>query len=730
MKNTVCQTPSVRFGVAAVRIGIVLFVLMCSLNARASHVGDPKLTRSPAPKPQCGGDATPQTNAGTQFLLCFEKNYVDEISNDAPGADYLEIYIATLDDPATVTITSNRYPALNKVITLAARTSNVYRISTDILQYTGGLRDTLTDFWITSDETVDQRVVQVTATNNIVCYGMNNKTTTADAFLALPYSTAGTDYRILSYTNSDPLSGFQGTEAMPSQFAVAAFLDNTTVTITPSAPTAGGHPAGAPFSIKLNHGECVQVQTDPTIQGPDLTGSIVTSDLQVAVFGSHARTEIPYGWKRPVDQGQSRDMLLEQMPPTHTWGRSFVVSALERDASNFIAEGDLFRVLALNANTSITVNGVPWQTLGANQFADTMLNVAAVIQGSGPLLVGEYAHTCNASSGVGDPFLAVIPPVEQTYTDFTFFASEDVLNYTTQKVIIATDDRSKGLISYDGSLLPASFFKPLPVTAGGRNFSLTQLTVGPGVHRLNVPTYQTNDEGFSILSYGLGVVISYGYTAGTLLKPQRTVLIREPSPLSISPSKHTNRIDFYNTCCDPAYIDSATFVPDRLEDAEFGVKPFENVAYSVGRMNVGADAYLHMTCDKPLTSPVHGKLRIFSHTPNFTDMEPSEHALTLFPEAMADVSGTDGVHLTISNNPNPFSLFTNIEFSLPEAGDITLTLYDEVGRTVRTIASGQFGAGPYSIRVERKDLPNGVYMCELTSAKLNIHERLPIVAGE
>ncbi len=713
MKNPVRLSNLFRRSIAHGAL-LAIFAMLFAIPARAKG-GD---------QPQCGDDAVPQTNAGTQFLLCFEQNNHNTI--DEP-ADYVRIYLATLDHPATVTITCNRYPALNKVITLPARSSNIYRISEEILKYTGGLRDTLTDLWITSDETADQRVVQVSSTDDIVCYGMNSKTYTADAFLALPFSTAGTDYRILSYENSDSVNGFTGSEAMPSQFAVAAFVDNTTVTITPSAPTWAGHPAGAPFSLLLKKGECIQVQTDTAIPGLDLTGSIVISDKPVAVFGSHARTEIPFGYVRS-DGGGSRDMLLEQLPPTHVWGRSFVVASLERDASNFIAEGDLIRVLALNPKTTVKINGTLWRTLAANKFADTLLLGAAVIEGSGPLLVGEYAHTCNSAQGVGDPFLAVVPPVDQTYNDFTFFASEDV-NYTTQKVIIATDVRSQSSIVFDnGAALSPSFFKPLPVQAGGRSFSITQLGVGPGVHHLT--TSNTPDMGFTILSYGLGNVISYGYTAGTLMKPLRSVKIKDPSPLAIAPGKHTNRIDFYNTCCDPAYLDSARFVPDEAEDAIYGIRPAEDVAYSVGRMDIGGEASLHLTCNVGLGQPISGKLKIFSHTPNFTDLEPSELYMTLYPESFAAVSGAAATHLSLASYPNPFSLFTNIQFTLPATGDVTLTLYDEVGRVIRTIASGPFGAGPYSIRLERRDLPNGFYTCELTSAQLNIHERVPIVAGE
>ena len=116
---------------------------------------------------------------------------------------------------------------------------------------------------------------------------MNHKFETSDDFLALPDSYAGTDYRIMSYANSDNAT-FDPIDYMPSQFAVAAITDSTNVTITPSAPTVNGHPAGAPFTTMLMAGQCIQVQTNADIPGEDLTGSIVQSDKPVIAYGSHA----------------------------------------------------------------------------------------------------------------------------------------------------------------------------------------------------------------------------------------------------------------------------------------------------------------------------------------------------------------------------------------------------------------------------------------------------------
>ncbi len=145
-------------------------------------------SRNPIPDTECqcgGGALTPTpTNAGTNFLLCFEEN-TDPYYQSVYSADgYLGIYCASMGDLDTVTITCNRYPNFSKVFVLEPNATFSYDI-------TG---DSLDDLWIVSDESVDNRVVQVHSTAPIVCYGLDYKRWSADAFCALPQEYSGTEY--------------------------------------------------------------------------------------------------------------------------------------------------------------------------------------------------------------------------------------------------------------------------------------------------------------------------------------------------------------------------------------------------------------------------------------------------------------------------------------------------------------------------------------------------------
>jgi len=49
------------------------------------------------------------------------------------------------------------------------------------------------------------------------------------------------------------------------------------------------------------------------------------------------------------------------------------------------------------------------------------------------------------------------------------------------------------------------------------------------------------------------------------------------------------------------------------------------------------------------------------------------------------------------NYPNPFNPSTNITFALPEAGEITLAIYNLRGQLVRTLFSGALTAGRHQV---------------------------------
>ncbi len=63
----------------------------------------------------------------------------------------------------------------------------------------------------------------------------------------------------------------------------------------------------------------------------------------------------------------------------------------------------------------------------------------------------------------------------------------------------------------------------------------------------------------------------------------------------------------------------------------------------------------------------------------------------------------------IGNSPNPFRAETTIRYGLAEAGPITLTIYDALGRKVRVLVDEVKAAGEHQVTFDGRGLSSGVY---------------------
>ena len=69
------------------------------------------------------------------------------------------------------------------------------------------------------------------------------------------------------------------------------------------------------------------------------------------------------------------------------------------------------------------------------------------------------------------------------------------------------------------------------------------------------------------------------------------------------------------------------------------------------------------------------------------------------------------------NYPNPFNPSTTIKFDLPEASEVTLTIYNTLGQKVDEIVNTTLEAGRYSYQWKATDIASGIYIYELRANK-------------
>ncbi len=95
-----------------------------------------------------------------------------------------------------------------------------------------------------------------------------------------------------------------------------------------------------------------------------------------------------------------------------------------------------------------------------------------------------------------------------------------------------------------------------------------------------------------------------------------------------------------------------------------------------------------------------------------TILNQSFETLPIFRQAPV-LAVAEGTIALGQNTPNPFTDNTEIQFSLKQAGNARLTLYDMQGREMTVLRNGQFDAGNYIVSVSGSDLATGHYLYSL-----------------
>ena len=344
----------------------------------------------------------------------------------------------------------------------------------------------------------------------LTVYGANEAVYTTDAFLVLP-----------SHNNSDSIE-YQYIAAMyhsiyTSIIAIVATEDNTLLSVRPSQNTYIGTTyttSGSRTNITLNKAETLLIKITA-----DLTGSMITSNKPISLFcGSqyaYIPSNVPYC-----------DVLVEQLPPVENWGNQFATAPLKERTSY-----DLFRVISGEDDNTVHISCVRSDqphldglttsfSLNRASYHDVTISSTQYcwIEGSKKTLLLQFSVGQTADDVSSDPFMTMVPPVDQYSNAYTLQAIPSTLqpythymNIFIPEVFYQPDDIYLNQLSLSSYNFQFVAIKRLGVTA----VYAAQIDVAEGVQDL----HHTNPLGrLGVLAYGFGSYNSYGYPGGLRLK--------------------------------------------------------------------------------------------------------------------------------------------------------------------------------------------------------------------
>ena len=343
---------------------------------------------------------------------------------------------------------------------------------------------------------ISDRGILVRSTEDMTVYGLNQEKYTTDAFLALPTYIQGLQYVVPSYS--------QLSSSSQSLIGIVGIHNNTQVTITLASSASDGttsHNAGANVTYTINWMETLQ------LRGYDLTGSRVYSDKTVTVFGGHECANIPVG------NGYC-DHLVEQVPPITTLGKHFATIPLATRTA-----GDRFRAIASKDGTDVTINGqLQASNLQAGQFQEFTISSTTFlsIEATQPILLMQYSQGSTVDNTNSDPFMLMIPPVEQYRSRYIISTPPDQpVPFSNYLAIIVTDDKKDGLRLDDQPLPSSVVWNNIP----GQTLAGANVPISIGSHTI----HHVDKSNFGLSIYGFEDDDSYGYPGGLQLKAQCVV---------------------------------------------------------------------------------------------------------------------------------------------------------------------------------------------------------------
>ncbi len=351
----------------------------------------------------------------------------------------------------------------------------------------------------------EDRGVHVTATDEVTVYGLNRIQATTDAFLGLPVDVLTTEYIVLGW----PAPGVQ--QGLNSEFSVVATEDGTDVTFVPTADLTSGVTAGTSTTKTLNKGQALPVQSSTG----DLSGTPVTSTKPVAVFGGHECANVPN------NTTYACDFLVEQIPGTGTWGKSFLTVPLKTRLN-----GDTFRFVAKDDNTNVSVNGAVVATLNKGQVHQQSIDGQSTVTADKPILMAQYSNGTTFDDVISDPFMMLTTPTEQFLSDYTFTTPASGFRANFVNVVAPND--AVGDVKLDGSAVPAGAFTPI----GSTGFSGAQLDLTLGSHTMSAA------KPFGVYVYGFDQADSYGYPGGAAY-----AAINDAAGLTLTPATQSKTIN-------------------------------------------------------------------------------------------------------------------------------------------------------------------------------------------
>ncbi len=385
---------------------------------------------------------------------------------------------------------------------------------------------------------IDHKTIVVSAVNSndaLQVIGYSDNENTADLFLAVPIRRAAGiesyEYAQFSTMYSQRTSAFVVSVCdvdanVASSNTATLFASLSGVTPGPrvrarNTNNGGGElimGTGSPFLGLMNF------DTIYVADNSDLTGFRVSTTVPSGVMIGHHCGQVP-------SDIASCDYLIEQSPPSYTWGYHFFVAPLQRRNTGYIVKvipryTDVTTILRYFCEGDSDLTQLDVNIDGSS--IDVSAPVNCYFNTTRPSAFVQYAkgqqsddNLSGIDEDIGDPAMTWIPSVGQYINKVTFITGfdTDFENYRVlgeyTNVIVPAVYYNSSMIKMDGSILSNNWTEVSCFSGEVCAYS-TSVRMQNGIHTIS----HDNLEGrLSVLVYGWSNQKGYMYPAGYAMAP-------------------------------------------------------------------------------------------------------------------------------------------------------------------------------------------------------------------
>jgi hypothetical protein len=442
-------------------------------------------------------------NTGNEFYIGFMDNYIKPLFNlDFLIVNRTRVFITTTDPSGAV------------VIIESEQGTSMHNLSPGVT-----LAKTLMGFKVKSGSDRNMGVkIKAEESKQISVFALNEELHSVDGFTALPCSRLPSVSLYEYYAVSVPPST-TSQNSVDSAFLIVACSDNTTLTITPTQDV--DHPyisnirvrSGATITITLQERETLYIQSPN-----DLTGSKVVSTTPISFFTGHECGNVPAN----VNEC---DHLVEQIPPTVTWGTQFILAPTATRTAN-----DIIKVVSSEDNTTGTISCTNTEsdahvdifnvTQAGNFIAYNLsYDTYCFVESDKPVLLVQFTPGKGADGGENaDPFMVIVPAINQYLENITFstvnglglyfsnyiniFIPSGPLNFNPSKILL------------DGTPVATENWVTIPCSDNHICGHAVTTNISEGTHSIWYSDYETP---IGLTIYGLSLLETYAYVGGLKL---------------------------------------------------------------------------------------------------------------------------------------------------------------------------------------------------------------------